>query len=95
MRLMCDVFFFAQNSSALRFSIRSEGSRETGVSGEIRIMSMNFERWQELAALASTEQDPAKLTELAKAMNLALTQKTPYLDPPAVVSSGVIQRRSP
>jgi hypothetical protein len=56
---------------------------------------MNFERWQELAALASTEQDPAKLTELAKAMNLALTQTTPYLDPPALVSSGVIQRRSP
>jgi hypothetical protein len=45
-------------------------------------MSKYFERWKELAALASKEQDSAKLTELATEMNLALTQKTPYLDPP-------------
>jgi hypothetical protein len=43
---------------------------------------MNFERWQQLSALASREQDPEKLTELAKEMNLALTQKTATLDPP-------------
>jgi hypothetical protein len=43
---------------------------------------MNFERWQQLSALASKEQDPEKLTELAKEMNLALTQKTATLDPP-------------
>jgi hypothetical protein len=45
-------------------------------------MSKNFERWKELAALTSKEQDPAKLTELASEMNLVLTQKTQYLDPP-------------
>jgi hypothetical protein len=43
---------------------------------------MNFERWQQLSALASKEQDPEKLTELAREMNLALTQKTATLDPP-------------
>ena len=42
-------------------------------------MSKNFERWKELATLTSKEQDSAKLTELAKEMNLVLTQKTPYL----------------
>ena len=45
-------------------------------------MSENFERWTELAALTSKEQDPERLTELAKETNLALTQKTAYLDPP-------------
>ena len=44
-------------------------------------MSKRFERWKELASLASREQDPAKLTELAHEMNLVLTQKTSYLDP--------------
>jgi hypothetical protein len=43
---------------------------------------MNFERWQQLSALALKEQDPAKLMALATEMNLVLTQKTPYLDPP-------------
>lgn len=45
-------------------------------------MSKYFERWKELAALTSKEQDPAKLMELAKEINLVLTQKTLYLDPP-------------
>jgi hypothetical protein len=45
-------------------------------------MSEHFERWKELASLTSKEQDPAKLTELANEMNLVLTKKTPYLDPP-------------
>jgi hypothetical protein len=46
---------------------------------EMRIMSKHFERWKELAALASQEQDPATLTELAHEMNFVLTQKTPYI----------------
>ena len=45
-------------------------------------MSKHFERWKELAALTSKEQDPVRLTELASEMNLVLAQKTPYLDPP-------------
>ena len=45
-------------------------------------MSKNFERWKELAGRCLGEQDPAKLAELAGEMNLVLTQKTPYLDPP-------------
>jgi hypothetical protein len=45
-------------------------------------VSKKFERWKELAARCLGEQDPAKLTELASEMNLVLTQKTPYLDPP-------------
>ena len=45
-------------------------------------MSKNFERWKELASLTSREQDLTKLTELAHEINLVLTQKTLYLDPP-------------
>jgi hypothetical protein len=45
-------------------------------------VSKRFERWKELASLASREQDPAKLTELAHEINLVLTQEIPYLDPP-------------
>jgi hypothetical protein len=45
-------------------------------------VSKQFERWKELAARCRSEQDPAKLTELANEMNLVLTQKTPHLDPP-------------
>ena len=45
-------------------------------------VSKNFERWKELAARCLGEQDPAKLTELAKEMNLILAQKKPRLDPP-------------
>jgi hypothetical protein len=45
-------------------------------------MSKNFERWKELAGRCLGERDPAKLAELAGEMNLVLTQKTPYLDPP-------------
>ena len=45
-------------------------------------MSKNIERWKELADRCLCEQDPAKLTDLASEMNLILTQKTPYLDPP-------------
>jgi hypothetical protein len=44
-------------------------------------MSENFERWQRLAALASKQQDPERLTELAREMNLALTQKTASIEP--------------
>jgi hypothetical protein len=43
-------------------------------------VSKNFERWKELATLCLGEQDPTKLMELAKEMNLALTQRTPALD---------------
>jgi hypothetical protein len=42
-------------------------------------VSKNFERWKELAARCLGEQDPAKLTELAKEMNLILAQKKPPL----------------
>ena len=45
-------------------------------------VSKHFERWKELASLISKERDPAKLTELANEMNLVLTQKELYLDPP-------------
>ena len=45
-------------------------------------MSINFERWKELAVLCLREQDSEKLTELANEMNRALMQKTPYLAPP-------------
>jgi hypothetical protein len=40
---------------------------------------MNFEQWQQLSALASKEQDPAKLTDLARKLNLVLNQKTQTL----------------
>jgi len=40
---------------------------------------MNFERWQQLSALASKEQDPAKLTDLARELNVVLNQKTQTL----------------
>ena len=45
-------------------------------------VSKNVERWKELAARCLGEQDPAKLTELAKEMNLILAQKQPRLNPP-------------
>ena len=45
-------------------------------------MSKNFEQWKELAAKCLGEQDPAKLTELAREMNLILAQKTSYVDLP-------------
>jgi hypothetical protein len=41
---------------------------------------MNFERWKQLWALASKEQDPAKLTDLARELNVVLNQKTQTLD---------------
>lgn len=43
-------------------------------------MSKHFEKWKELAAMLSTEQDPEKLTQLASEMNDVLFQKTQYLD---------------
>jgi hypothetical protein len=43
-------------------------------------VSLNFERWKQLSALASKEQDPAKLTDLARELNIVLTQKTQTLD---------------
>jgi hypothetical protein len=43
---------------------------------------MHFERWKELAAMVSKEQDSVKLAQLANEMNLVLTQKTPHLDLP-------------
>jgi hypothetical protein len=51
-------------------------------------VSKNFERWKQLAILTSSEQDPAKLTELATEMNLVLTQKTSYLELPLRKPSG-------
>ena len=45
-------------------------------------MSKQFERWKELATLTSREQDPVKLAELANEMNLVLTRKAQYVDPP-------------
>lgn len=45
-------------------------------------VSKHFERWKELASLIAKERDPAKLTELANEINLVLTQKELYLDPP-------------
>ena len=41
---------------------------------------MNFEQWQQLSALASKEQDPAKLTDLARELNVVLNQKTQTLN---------------
>jgi hypothetical protein len=41
---------------------------------------MNFKQWQQLSALASKEQDPAKLTDLARELNVVLNQKTQALD---------------
>ena len=49
---------------------------------------MNFERWKELAARTSREQDPAKLTELANEMNLVLNPKTPQLHAPLPAPMG-------
>jgi hypothetical protein len=43
-------------------------------------MSMNFERWKHLSALASTERDPEKLTDLARELNIVLNEKTQALD---------------
>jgi hypothetical protein len=45
-------------------------------------VSKHFERWKELAAMVSTEQDSKKLAQLANEMNVVLSQKTQYLDPP-------------
>jgi hypothetical protein len=45
-------------------------------------VSMNFEQWQQRSALACKEQDPAKLTGLAKELNVVLNQKTQTLDSP-------------
>jgi len=71
----------------MKLEFRSCGGRgsisELFLIAEMRIMSKHFERWKELAALASKEPDPAKLTELAHEINLVLTQKTSYLDPPS------------
>jgi hypothetical protein len=39
-------------------------------------MSMNFERWKHLSALASRERDPEKLTDLARELNIVLNEKT-------------------
>jgi hypothetical protein len=62
---------------------------ETFCSREIRKhMSKSFERWKELAALCLREKDPAKLTELASEMNLALAQKTPPPEPRALPIPG-------
>jgi hypothetical protein len=45
-------------------------------------VSKHFERWKELAAMVSKEQDSAKLAQLANEMNIVLTQKIPCLDLP-------------
>jgi len=38
-------------------------------------MSKNFERWKELDTRCLTEEDPAKMVELANQMNRALKQQ--------------------
>ena len=38
-------------------------------------MDANSERWEQLAALASREQDPNKLMELVREINALLEQK--------------------
>jgi hypothetical protein len=53
----------------------------------------NIERWKELAALCLKEQDPAKLAELAREMNLAIAQKTPTIKPPVVSPAIAAQSR--
>ena len=70
-----DVIYIAQTSFSLWSILRHIGRNQER-------MSKHFERWKELAALTSKEQDPVRLTELASEMNLVLAQKTPYLDPP-------------
>jgi hypothetical protein len=69
----CQVICIAQTSFAPR-----------SILGPIRrnqdYVSMNFEQWQQLSALASKEQDPAKLTDLARKLNLVLNQRTQTLD---------------
>ena len=58
-------------------------------------VSKNFERWKELAALTSKEQDSAKLTELAKEMHLVLTQKNTVPRCTTARASGGVERREP
>jgi hypothetical protein len=52
------------------------------VGGKQDHVSKHFERWKELAAMVSKEQDSVKLAQLANEMNLVLTQKAPGLDLP-------------
>ena len=51
-------------------------------------MSTKFERWKELAARCLDEQDSAKLTDLAREMNLVLAEKIPRLDSPLRAADG-------
>jgi hypothetical protein len=44
--------------------------------------SQTFEQWKQLSALASKEQDPATLTDLARQINLVLNQKAQALNCP-------------
>jgi len=68
--------------SASRRWVRLRKLHEIGGGRKEDYVSKHFERWKELASLTSKEQDPARLTELAHEINLVLTQRTPYLDPP-------------
>ena len=71
--MRCEVICVAQTCFAPR-----------SILGRVRrnqdYVSMNFEQWQQLSALASKEQDPAKLTDLARELNVVLNQKTQALD---------------
>jgi hypothetical protein len=69
----CDVICIAQTSFAPRSILGSIGRNQD-------YLSMNFEQWEQLSALASKEQDPAKLTDLARELNVVLNQKTQTLD---------------
>lgn len=51
---------------------------------------MKFDRWQQLSALASKEQDPEKLTELAKEMNRVLTEKNSVPRSSVARAAGII-----
>ena len=49
-------------------------------------MQEKRERWMELAELAATEQDPAKMIELVREINRLLAEKQDRLDRPRIPS---------
>jgi hypothetical protein len=71
--LPCEVICIAQTSVSSRSILGPVWRNQVYV-------SMNFEQWQQLSALASKEQDPAKLTDLARKLNAVLNQKIQILD---------------
>jgi hypothetical protein len=42
----------------------------------------NAERWKEIAGMVLKEQDPTRLTELIRELNLALDLREAIIDPP-------------